>query len=63
MKLFSIKRETKAEGRFTPEMGALVTNVTYIKKQFLSVPYKTLYKYRETYYGEVKDCEDCNLAN
>ncbi|TXE06795.1 hypothetical protein ES711_12645 [Gelidibacter salicanalis] len=63
MKLISIKRETKPEGRFTPKMGALVTNVTYIKKQFLSIPYKTLHKYRETYYGEVKDCEDCNLAH
>lgn len=62
MKLISIKRETKLEGRFTPKMGALQTNVTYIKKQFLSFPYKTLYKYRETYYGEVKDCDDCNLA-
>ncbi|WP_027125742.1 hypothetical protein [Gelidibacter mesophilus] len=62
MKLISIKRETKAEGRFTPKMGAFVTNVTYIKKLFLSIPYRTLHKYRETYYGEVKDCEDCNLA-
>lgn len=62
MKLISIKRETIPEGRFTPKMGALVTNVTYIRKQFLAIPYKTLYKYRETYYGEVKDCKDCNLA-
>ncbi|MCK0122892.1 hypothetical protein MWU76_00620 [Gelidibacter sp. F2691] len=63
MKLISIKRETKPEARFTPKMGSLVTNVTYIKKQFLSIPYKTLHKYRETYYGEIKDCEDCNLAH
>ncbi len=62
MKLISIKRETKPEGRFTKKMGSFTTNVTYIKKQFLSVPIKTLYKYRETYYGKVKDCEDCNLA-
>jgi hypothetical protein len=62
MKLISIKRETKAEGRFTVKMGALVTNVTYIKKQFLSIPYKTIHKYRETYYGKVKDCEECNLT-
>ncbi len=63
MKLISIKRETKAEERFTPKMGHLITKVTYIKKQFLNIPYKTLHKYRETYYGEVKDCKDCNLAN
>jgi hypothetical protein len=62
MKLISIKRETKTEGRFTAKMGVLLTDVTYIKKQFLSIPYKTLHKYRETYYGEVKDCEDCQLA-
>ncbi|MGJ8547944.1 hypothetical protein [Winogradskyella wichelsiae] len=62
MKLISIKRETKTEGRFTKKMGVLQTNVTYIKKQFLSIPYKTIHKYRETYYGEIKDCEDCQLA-
>jgi hypothetical protein len=62
MKLISIKRETKPEERFTPKMGLLQTRVTYIKKQFLNFPYRTLHKYRETYYGEIKDCEDCNLA-
>jgi len=62
MKLISIKRETKNEERFTPKMGVLQTKVTYIKKQFLNLPYKTLHKYRETYYGEIKDCEDCVLA-
>lgn len=62
MKLISIKRETKPEERYTPKMGALSTQVTYIKKQFLSIPFKTIHKYRETYYGEVKDCADCNLA-
>ena len=62
MKLISIKRETKPEGRFTPKMGLLQTRVTYIKKQFLNIPFRTLHKYRETYYGEVKDCDDCNLA-
>ncbi|MGJ8591933.1 MAG: hypothetical protein ACSHXF_05270 [Aquaticitalea sp.] len=62
MKLISIKRETKSEERFTPKMGVFQTKVTYIKKQFLNFPVKTLHKYRETYYGEIKDCEDCNLA-
>lgn len=42
-------------------MGELVTKVTYIKKYFLGLPIKTLHKYRETYYGKVKDCEDCML--
>jgi hypothetical protein len=62
MKLISIKRVTKPEERFTPKMGVLQTRVTYIKKQFLNIPFKTLHKYRETYYGEVKDCSECNLA-
>ncbi|RIA10735.1 hypothetical protein OE09_2609 [Flavobacteriaceae bacterium MAR_2010_72] len=62
MKLISIKRKTRPEERFTPKMGLLQTKVTYIKKQFLNIPFKTLHKYRETYYGEVKDCEECNLA-
>ncbi len=62
MKLISIKRETKPEERFSPKMGVLYTQVTYIKKLFLNIPFKTLHKYRETYYGEVKDCESCNLT-
>jgi hypothetical protein len=62
MKLISIKRETKPEIRFTKKMGELSTNVTYIKKLFLNIPYKTLHKYRETYYGEVKDCDVIKLA-
>lgn len=62
MKLITVKRETKTEKRFTPTMGELLTKVTYIKKQFLSIPFTTLHKYRETYYGEIKDCEHCKLA-
>lgn len=61
MKLVNIKRETVVEDRYTPKMGKLQTRVTYIKKRILSIPVKTLHKYRETYYGEVKDCTDCNL--
>ena len=61
MKLATIKRETKTESRYSPKMGVLVTSVTYVKRQVLGIPLKTLHKYRETYYGEVKDCEECNL--
>lgn len=42
-------------------MGELRTDVTYIKKYFLFFPLETIHKYRETYYGEVKACSDCNL--
>ena len=42
-------------------MGRLDTRVTYIRKRILGIPYRTLHKYRETYYGEVKSCADCQL--
>ncbi|GLB49006.1 hypothetical protein Y10_13740 [Neptunitalea sp. Y10] len=59
MKLIKVQRRTKQEKRFSEDMGMLNAKVTYIKKTFASVPYKTLHKYRETYYGKVKDCSDC----
>ena len=62
MQLVSVKRKTKKEKRFTEKMGMFTTSVVYIKKRFLNVPFKTLHKYRETYYGEVKDCADCRIS-
>ena len=62
MKIIDVKRKTKTEKRYSKKMGQLTTRVTYIKKHFLGLPLKTLHKYRETYYGEVKDCDDCVLA-
>jgi hypothetical protein len=62
MKLVSVKRETKYEKRFNPRMGELTTKVTYIKKYWIGLPVNTLHKYRETYYGEVKACEECNIS-
>ena len=62
MKLIQVKRETIQENRFGPKMGRLNAKVTYIKKRFLGIPVQTLHKYRETYYGEVKDCKECVLA-
>ena len=62
MKLFKVKRKTKLENRYSKKMGRLITSVTTIKIYFLGIiPIKTLQKYRETYYGEVKDIEDCKL--
>ncbi|GGX29303.1 hypothetical protein [Aquimarina muelleri] len=61
MKIINIKRKTKREKRYSRQMGELTTRVTYIKKYFLGLPVKTLHKYRETYYGEVKNCDDCIL--
>ncbi len=61
MKIFNILRRTRYEKRYNSKMGELTTKVTYIKKCIFGMPYKTLHKYRETYYGEVKDCADCVL--
>jgi hypothetical protein len=43
-------------------MGRLTTRVSYIKRYVLGIPVKTLHKYRETYYGKIKDCKDCDLS-
>ncbi|MDX1349160.1 MAG: hypothetical protein R3279_02870 [Putridiphycobacter sp.] len=61
MRLLKIKRKTELENRYSKEMGRLRTRVTYVKRCVFGLPIKTIHKYRETYYGEVKDCEDCNL--
>jgi len=63
MKFIQIKRKTKTEKRYSKKMGELTTNVTYVKKCLLGLPIKTLHKYRETYYGIVKDCDDCRIAH
>ncbi|SRX54201.1 hypothetical protein [Aequorivita sp. CIP111184] len=63
MKLVSVKRQTKSEKRFTEKMGMFTTSVVYIKKTFLKVPFRTVHKYRETYYGKVKDCVDCKISS
>mgnify|MGYP003114391696 CR=1 FL=1 len=61
MKIIDIERKTKTEKRYSQKMGELLTNVTYIKKRFLGLPIKTLHKYRETYHGEMKNCDDCKI--
>ena len=61
MKFLYVRRKTKTEKRYSQKMGMLTTKVTYVKKYLAGIPVKTLHKYRETYYGNVKDCEDCNL--
>lgn len=62
MKFISVQRTTRREKRFTPNMGIMTANVVYVKKAFLQIPYKVVHKYRETYYGKVKDCDDCKLT-
>jgi len=61
MKILHVKRETKYRKYYSSAMGMLNSRVTYIQKYFLGIPFKTIHKYRETYYGEIKECDDCNL--
>jgi len=61
--LIRIKRKTKVEYRHHSKMGRLSTRVTRIQKTILGIiPIKTIHKYRETYHGKVKDCEDCIIS-
>lgn len=62
MGFLAIKRKTKYETRYGQKMGRLTTKVTYIQKQLFGVSIQTVHKYRETYYGEIKDCRDCDLS-
>ncbi|WP_317192167.1 hypothetical protein [Robertkochia sediminum] len=63
MILIRIKRKTRVEKRYSKKMGNVSVKVTYIKKMLLGlIPLQTLHKYRETYYGTVKDCKDCVLS-
>lgn len=61
MKLIKFKRETKNKKFYSSKMGMLNVPVTSIKKYLLGFPVKTLHSYRETYYGKIKNCKDCNL--
>jgi len=61
MNLIKIKRKTKTEPRYHRKMGRLEVGVTRIQKTFLGIAYKTIHKYRETYHGKIKDCEDYRL--
>ncbi|TRZ45756.1 hypothetical protein [Robertkochia solimangrovi] len=63
MAFIKIKRTTRLEKRYSRKMGNISVKVTYIKKALLGIfPYKTLHKYRETYNGSVKDCEECVIS-
>lgn len=61
MKIIQFKRQTTQKKYYSLKMGMLNTKVTSIKKYVFGVPVKTLHTYRETYYGKVKNCTDCNI--
>ncbi len=60
-KMVKVKRKTKIENRYSKNMGRLISNVTYIKLYLIGIPIKTIHKYRTTYYGEIKNTDDCDL--
>ncbi|PKR79782.1 hypothetical protein CW751_13190 [Brumimicrobium salinarum] len=62
MKLIRTRRRSRLENRYHPNMGRLCTQVTRIEKHFMGIPIETVHKYRETYNGEIKDCEDCVIS-
>jgi len=57
-----VSRKTRAEQRYSPGMGVLETKVTYIRRTLAGIPFRTIHKYRETYYGKIKDCKQCELT-
>ncbi|MGS0525085.1 hypothetical protein ACU8V7_07685 [Zobellia nedashkovskayae] len=61
MKLLYIKRKTTTEKHYSINMGPLTTKVTSIKRYFIGLPINTVQKYRKTYYGKIKNYEDCQL--
>jgi len=61
MKIFHIKRKIKYQKYYSSAMGMLNSRVTYIKKYFLGIPFKTIQTHRVTYYGEIKKSDDYNL--
>lgn len=61
MKLLKVLRKSTFENRFSPKMGRLISKVTRIKLLLLGIPIKTIHEYRDTYYGKVKDVEDCDI--
>lgn len=63
MKIIYVKRQHQQKKYYSKQMGMLNARVTTIKKYLLGIPLQTLHKYRETYYGEMKDCSDCVISN
>lgn len=63
MNIFKIKRKSVFENRYHKNMGSLKSKVTVVKLYLFGlIPIKTMYKYRETYYGKIKDVKDCELS-
>lgn len=60
--MLKIKRKSKFENRYHPNMGRLITKVTRVYLTIFGIiPIKKIHHYRTTYNGIVKDIEDCKL--
>ena len=57
-----LKRETIRKTYHHYKMGSLTVPVISIYKTIFGIKYSKVYEYRETYFGKIKDCENCNLA-
>lgn len=62
LSMINIKRESKYETVYHPNMGRLTVMVTRIYKCIMGFKTKKLYEYRETYFGEVKETKNCVLS-
>lgn len=63
MKLITVKKKSKLENRYHKNMGRVKCVVIRIKLYLFGIiPIKTIHKYRETYYGKIKDIKDCKLS-
>ncbi|ASV30704.1 hypothetical protein CJ263_11020 [Maribacter cobaltidurans] len=50
MKIIYIKRESNVKEVYRTSLGRLNWKVTYIKKYFLGMPFKTMHKYTHTFF-------------
>lgn len=63
MKLITVKKKSKLENRYHKNMGMVKCRVVRIKIYLFGIfPIKTIHTYRETYYGKVKDINECKLS-
>lgn len=61
MKIFSVKRKSKYVNIYNENMGRLKCKEITIYATFLSIPYKKIHQYRETYHGNLKNINECDL--
>lgn len=61
MSFIKVKRKITYEKGYNIKVGELTTKVIQIKKYLFGLPFKTVHKYRKTYYGKIKDYDDCIL--